>query len=154
MERIYAERLGHYIGIKHYWEIPLQLTLRGELVSGLFGPVFLLVPLSLLALRLKYGRRLLAAALVFAVPAYLNTDARFLIPCAPFLAMSLGLALAESPRRTPGIGFVSGVGVLAACPDHLVPPVDLANQRIPDSRGTAARYRRALSSPERSAITP
>jgi hypothetical protein len=101
MERLYAERLGTYIGLKHYWEIPLQLTLRGELTSGLFGPVFLLAPLGLLALRLKYGRRLLAAALVFGVPAYLNTDARFLIPSAPFLAMSLGLVLAEIPGALP-----------------------------------------------------
>jgi hypothetical protein len=101
MERIYADQLGQYIGIKHYWEIPLQLTLRGDLVSGLFGPVFLLAPLSLLALRLKYGRRLLAAALVFAAPAYLNTGARFLIPSAPFLAMALGLALAEVPGALP-----------------------------------------------------
>ena len=40
MERIYAESLFHYNGIKHNWEIPLQLTLRGGLVGGLYGPVF------------------------------------------------------------------------------------------------------------------
>jgi hypothetical protein len=101
MERLYAEQLGHYTGIKHYWEIPLQLTLRGGLVTSLYGPVFLLFPLALLALRFKYGRRLLAAALIFAAPAWLNTDARFLIPCAPFVAMALGLALAEIPGALP-----------------------------------------------------
>ena len=41
MERIYAETLSHYTGIKHYWEIPLQLTLRSGFDGGIFGPVFL-----------------------------------------------------------------------------------------------------------------
>lgn len=101
MERIYAEHLRHYTGMKHNWEIPLQLTLRGGLVPGVFGPVFLLSPLALLALRLKYGRRLLGAALVFAAPAYLNVDTRFLIPCAPFLAMALGVGLSDIRGALP-----------------------------------------------------
>ena len=101
MERIYAAGLRHYTGIKHYWEIPLQLTLRGGLVEGMFGPVFLLAPVALFALRLKSGRRLLLAALVFALPAYLNTGARFLIPAAPFLALAMGIGLAETPGALP-----------------------------------------------------
>src|ERR1039457_3435501 len=101
MERIYAEGLCHYSGMKHYWEIPLQLTLRGGLVEGMFGPVFLLAPLALFALRLKSGRRLLLAALVFALPAYLNTGSRFLIPAAPFLALAMGVSLAEVPGALP-----------------------------------------------------
>jgi hypothetical protein len=105
MERIYTDQLGHYPEIKHYWEIPLQLTLRGALVSGVFGPVFLLAPLALLALRWKDGRRLLLAGLIFAVPAYLNTGARFLIPCAPFLAMAMGLALSEVPGALPALAL-------------------------------------------------
>uniref|UniRef100_Q01ZZ9 DUF8201 domain-containing protein n=1 Tax=Solibacter usitatus (strain Ellin6076) TaxID=234267 RepID=Q01ZZ9_SOLUE len=105
MERIYADSLFHYNGIKHNWEIPLQLTVRGGLVGGLFGPIFLLVPLCLLALRFKYGRRLLAAGLVFAAPAYLNSDSRFLIPCAPFFAMAMGLALADVPGALPALAL-------------------------------------------------
>src|ERR1039457_3121006 len=101
MERIYAEGLRHYSGMKHYWEIPLQLTLRGGLVEGMFGPVFLLAPLAMFALRLKSGRRLLLAALVFALPAYLNTGSRFLIPAAPFLALAMGVSLAEVPGALP-----------------------------------------------------
>jgi hypothetical protein len=101
MERMYADMLRHYIGIKHYWQIPLELTLRGGLVSGLFGPVFLLFPFALFALRLKFGRELLLAALVFAIPAYLNTGARFLIPSAPFLALAMGIGMAEIPGALP-----------------------------------------------------
>src|ERR1035437_8322325 len=101
MERIYADLLRHYTAIKHYWEIPLQLTLRGGLVEGMFGPVFLLAPLGLFALRFKAGRRLLLAALVFALPAYLNVGANFLIPSAPFLALAMGVGLAEVPGALP-----------------------------------------------------
>jgi hypothetical protein len=39
----------------------------------------------------------LTAAVVFALPAYLNIGARFLIPSAPFLAMAMGIGLAELP---------------------------------------------------------
>jgi hypothetical protein len=97
MEHIYAESLKHYIGIKHYWQIPLELTIRGGLVEGLFGPVFLLFPAALFALRFKFGRQLLTAALVFALPAYMNVGSRFLIPCLPFLTLAIAIALAEIP---------------------------------------------------------
>ena len=103
MERIYAESLRSYAGIKHNWEIPLQLTLRSGFDGGIFGPVFLLVPLGLLALRFKFGRRVLLAALVFALPAYLNTGTRFLIPAAPFLALALGMGLADVPAALPAL---------------------------------------------------
>ena len=105
MERIYAELLKHYSGIKHWWQIPLQLTLRGGLVSGVFGPVFLLAPFGLLALRFKSGRRLLLAALVFALPAYLNIGARFLIPAAPFLALAMGMGLTGIPSALPALAL-------------------------------------------------
>ena len=97
MEKIYVDGLKHYLGIKSHWEIPLQLTLRGSLVTGVVGPVFLLAPLALLALRQRQGRQLLAAAAIFALPAYLNTGTRFLLPSLPFLSLALGVALAQSP---------------------------------------------------------
>jgi hypothetical protein len=105
MERMYTESLRHYRDIKSYWEIPLQLTMRGGIVEGLFGPTFLLAPTALIALRFKYGRRLLAALLVFALPAYLNVGARFLIPSLPFLAMAMGIGLAELPGALAVVGL-------------------------------------------------
>jgi hypothetical protein len=104
-ERSYAELLRHYYEIKNNWEIPLQLTLRGGLVGGALGPVFLLAPYSLLALRLKFGRKLLIAAAVFALPAWLNVGSRFLIPSLPFVAFALGLALSEIPAALPAVGL-------------------------------------------------
>ena len=92
-ERSYIEGLAHYPSIKHYWNIPIQLTIKGGLVPGTLGPVFLLAPLGLLALRYRQGRRLLAAGALFAIPAYFNTDPRFLIPVLPFAALAMGMAV-------------------------------------------------------------
>ncbi len=97
--------LGRYEGIHHFWEVPLQLTLHGSLIPGMVGPVFLLAPLALLALRSPHGRRLLAAALVFAIPAYFNTAARFLLPAIPFLSLAMGIALANSWGILPALAM-------------------------------------------------
>ena len=74
-------------------EVPLETTVRGVRLTGVVGPVFLLAPLGLLALRLRAGRQLLLAALVFGVPYFSNLGTRFLIPCLPFVAMAMGLAV-------------------------------------------------------------
>jgi len=96
-EHIYAESLKHYYAIKHYWQIPLELTIRGGLVEGLFGPLFLLFPVALFTLRFRIGRQLLLAALFFAIPAWFNVGSRFLIPCLPFLTLAIGIALTTIP---------------------------------------------------------
>ncbi len=81
--------------LKSRWEIPLQLTIKGDLLVGFFGPLFLLTPLALLALRHRPGRQLWLAAIVFALPYYANIGTRFLIPAAPFLCLALALAFAN-----------------------------------------------------------
>jgi Dolichyl-phosphate-mannose-protein mannosyltransferase len=103
MEKLYLTSLRHYVGINHFWEIPLQLTMRGGLVEGLIGPVFLLAPLALLALRYSQGRRLLLAAAVFGFAALFNTGARFLIPSLPFLSLAMGLAFRNSWGVMPAL---------------------------------------------------
>jgi len=80
-----------------YSELPLQLTLRGNHVTGFFGPLFLLTPLALLALRSSAGRRLLLAAAIFALPYFSNVGARFLIPVVPFVSLALALVLEHVP---------------------------------------------------------
>ena len=61
-EREYRYGLSHY-SVKPV-EIPLQITTYGS-PYGLLGPVFLLAPLALLAVRARQGRQLLLAAMVF-----------------------------------------------------------------------------------------
>jgi hypothetical protein len=79
------------------WQIPMEITTFGRL-GGLFGPVFLLAPLALLALRRREGRQLLLAALVFGAGYFSNISVRFLIPSAVFVALALALVLAWEPR--------------------------------------------------------
>lgn len=83
--------------LQNRWTIPLEVTLRGEALCGFLGPAFLLVPVGLFALRIREGRRVLAAGALFALPYCLNIGTRFLIPAAPFFAFALGMALSEMP---------------------------------------------------------
>lgn len=117
METSYLADLRHYEGLKHLWELPFQLTVRGGVVPGLLGPGLLLAPVALLALRKSPGRRLLLAALVFAIPAYFNTGSRFLIPSLPFLTLAMGLALSQAGA----FAFVLAALAAVACWPRLVP---------------------------------
>ena len=135
MERIYAETLRHYPDIKHYWQIPLQLTLRNGFYGGTVGPVFLLVPCGLLALRFNSGRRLLLAGLVFGLPAYLNVGTRFLIPSLPFLSLAMGIGLAGVPGALPVLALFHA---LVSWPPVLSAYCDPSNWRISSFPGRVA----------------
>ena len=55
MEASYLAGLREIHGITHWWQIPLDLTLYGANLPGFLGPVFLLSPFALLALRFPQG---------------------------------------------------------------------------------------------------
>jgi hypothetical protein len=95
-EQEYRHHMALY-GLGSRWQIPMQVTTYGSL-SGLLGPVFLLAPIALLALRRREGRQLLLAALVFGATYFSNISARFLIPPLPFVALAMALALSRVPR--------------------------------------------------------
>jgi hypothetical protein len=80
-------------GLKNLWTLPLEVTVRGGPMGGLLGPVFLAAPLALLALRSRNGRRLLAPCALILATYFGNVGTRFLIPCLPFIALSVALAL-------------------------------------------------------------
>ena len=101
----YYQRYFHTYDLSSLWQIPMQVTTRGHL-GGFFGPVFLLAPLALLALRRKEGRSLLLAAAVFGANYLSNIGTRFLIPSLPFLALAMMLALASVPRLAVGLVLV------------------------------------------------
>jgi hypothetical protein len=104
-EHQYLAGLNQYPPFKSYWDFCMQLTVLGGLVPGMIGPAFLLLPISLLALRHPHGRRLLLAAAVYSIPALLNTEIRFLIPALPFFALALGLAMENSWGALPAVAL-------------------------------------------------
>ncbi len=100
-EADYRFKLAHP-NLPSLWQVPLQVTTFGSL-SGQFGPIFLLAPLSLFALRLRQGRHLLLAAAVFGAPFFSNVSARFLLPALPFIALAMTMVLARAPRLAVGV---------------------------------------------------
>ena len=95
-EQEYNEYLSR-MGVENKWTLPLEVTIRGGNTGGLIGPVFLLAPLALLALRFREGRRLLLPGLLLFAPYLANVGTRFLIPCLPFLALSMAMAISYPP---------------------------------------------------------
>jgi hypothetical protein len=77
--------------------LPLEVTVRGAKTQGLIGPVFLAMPIALLSLRFRAGRRVLVAGLMMLAPYFANIGTRFLIPALPFLGFALALAPGEAP---------------------------------------------------------
>ncbi|MBS1876063.1 MAG: glycosyltransferase family 39 protein [Acidobacteria bacterium] len=73
-------------------QIPWEVAVHGERLAGLLGPVFLLAPLALVALRWPLGRELLLAAAVFLLPYPNNIGCRFLMPALPFVALAMAMA--------------------------------------------------------------
>jgi hypothetical protein len=100
-EQEYARNMHNYNDVKIDRELPLEVTVRGRKLCGLFGPVFLLAPIALFALRERAGRRLLLAAAIFGSTYFLNIGTRFLIPAAPYVSLAMGLAVAQAVGLAP-----------------------------------------------------
>ncbi len=100
-EEDYARHMRNYPGLKSHWEIPLEVTVRGAVLCGLLGPVFLLAPLALFSLRERAGRQLLLASFVFGITYAANIGTRFLIFPVPFLALAMGLVFARAKAVAP-----------------------------------------------------
>jgi len=102
-EKDYTHSMIHAAGASNPRELVLQYAVFGGRVCGFLGPLFLLAPLGLAALRQRQGRRLLLAAALFAAPALANQGTRFLIPAAPCAALALGMAVADTRFAVPAL---------------------------------------------------
>lgn len=117
----FAESMRRYVGLESYADLPLELTVRGQVLGGFLGPLFLLAPLALLALRTAEGRRLLAAGVLFSLPFAANIGTRFLIPGLPFFSLALALAVPwpALPLLAAAHGVLSFPDIPAAyCREH------------------------------------
>jgi hypothetical protein len=106
-EQDYRANLRHY-HLTNWLSAPWELAVKGERLQGFFGPVFLLMPLALIALRRSAGRRLLLAGTVFALPWALNIGSRFLIPALAPLALALTLAIERPSWLLPAVVVLHG----------------------------------------------
>ncbi len=111
LEAEYVRQMSFYPGLASRAEIPLEVAVRGHVLGGFLGPLWLLVPLALLALRESAGRRELLTALLFGAPFALNIGTRFLIPALPLLALALVRALGRVPFAAPAFTLLH----VAAC---------------------------------------
>jgi hypothetical protein len=73
-------------------QVPWELAF-GDHLTGTFGALFFALPIGLLALGRREGRRLWAAAAIFALPWLTNSGARFLMPSVVLAALALGMVL-------------------------------------------------------------
>ncbi len=85
--------------------IPLEVTVRGAILNGYLGPLFLIAPLGLLALRWPLGRRAWLAALVLSLSYPSNIGTRFLIAVVPFIALAFGLLFERWRMGTAVVAF-------------------------------------------------
>lgn len=126
-EMAYRRDMHIYTGIHSLWQLPMEYTVHGFLLQGFIGPVFLLLPLAIWALRYPFGRRLLLAALLLLYGVTQNMGTRFLMPALAFAAAAMALALAD-------LGWVAiAVGAFAAFtawPSHYNKFVDPLAARI------------------------
>ncbi len=113
-----------------YSQLPYELTLSGNLLQGLLGPLFLLAPLSLLALSTRHGRHLLFAAVVFGASYFSNVGTRFLIPALPFISLALGVSLVRWPAL---LGVLALAHALASWPSLLNRYCASSAWRLPES---------------------
>jgi hypothetical protein len=116
-EEQYRFDLRHYL-LKGWLHAPWELTVKGERLQGFFGPLFLLIPLALLSLRGREGRRLLLAGSIFALPWFVNIGTRFLIPALPPLTLALALALRYPAGLLPAIAVLHGLLSWYTTPFH------------------------------------
>ncbi|HWZ33903.1 MAG TPA: glycosyltransferase family 39 protein [Bryobacteraceae bacterium] len=108
----WAEWLRRY-DIPNLWSLPLEDTVRGRWTQGIAGPIFLLAPLGLLALRDRIGRRVLLLGAVLLATYFGNIGTRFLIPCLPFFALAMALAV---QKWKPALAAMVAVQAIASWP--------------------------------------
>lgn len=130
------------------WAGLWDALVSGHQSQGAIGPLFILAPVALLALRSSEGRKLLAFALVL-LPGYVsNFGARFLLPLLPFVSLGMGMALKRPTVVLPLLAAAHAIiSMPAMLPKYLhpyawrldTPPFAAALRRIPEEEFLASR---------------
>ena len=100
-------------------DLPLEITMGGTKLQGVAGPVFLLAPIALLALRRRNGQIVVALAALLAVPWYFNMGTRFLMQSLPLLA--LAMAMGVSRTGAYALLLIQAIGCAPPLLEHYAP---------------------------------
>ncbi|MBZ5586021.1 MAG: hypothetical protein LAQ30_28285 [Acidobacteriia bacterium] len=111
-ETDYSQALRNLNGVTPA-QYPLEAAVYGGRLDGFAGPVFLLAPLALLALRRSAGRQTLAAAAVYLAPCVAAISVRLMIPALLFIALALALAV---ERKTAVAALLLAVHAVTCWP--------------------------------------
>jgi hypothetical protein len=84
-------------------EIPLEATILGGTLGGFIGPLYLMAPFAILALRVREGRILLLATVLAGAACPFDAGVRSLIPALPFLSLAMGVAFASTRVAAPAL---------------------------------------------------
>ena len=108
------EQYLHRYDVPNLWALPLEVTGRGGLTQGIIGPIFLLAPLGLLALRDRAGRRVLFLGVILLATYFGNLGTRFMIPCLPFFALAMAIAVERWKPALVGLALIQAVAAWPA----------------------------------------
>lgn len=124
----YRAAMGDWGQLPSKWDIPLEITVRGNRLQGFFGPLLLAAPLALLALGNTMGRRMLLAVGCLGALYYANLGSRFLIPTLPFVAMAMAIGIRRWRPALAGLAIAHAVlswpAVAATYCDQYAPRLD------------------------------
>jgi hypothetical protein len=146
-EADYSNNLRHLNGVTAS-QYPLEATVRGDRLDGLVGPLFLLAPLALAAIRVSPGAQALAAAAVYLLPSFEANSVRLLIPALLFLSLALGFAFERRRALAALMLAAHAVTCWPAVVNWYAPPnawrIDAANwpaalRRIPEEEYLRSR---------------
>ncbi len=113
----YAKSMRSYGGVS-LRDVPLEISIGGAKLQGVVGPVFLLAPIALLAMRRRNGRIVVMLAAVLAVPWFFNMGTRFLMQSLPFLALAMAMAV---PRAAYALLLIQAIGCVPPLLEQYAP---------------------------------
>jgi hypothetical protein len=118
-------------GLSDRRKLPWMVFVDGGVAQMPLGPVFLMLPFALLALRKKTGRRVLLPAALLLSTYFANIATRFLLPGLPFLSLALAIACEELPLVLLAIVLFHAIASWPRVLNRYVTPDALVLRRTP-----------------------
>lgn len=113
VETDYRANQRTYGWLTSYWQVPWDIAFGGKNLQGIIGPITLLLPAGLLALRMPGGLLLLVCGCIALSTYPQNVGVRFLIPAIPFFYLPLAMVVT---RWREALGALLAMQAVACWP--------------------------------------